>query len=377
MNDLTGRRFGRLVVIERAEDVRYENGAMVTQWRCRCDCGNIVVKRSQGLIAGKTKSCGCLRKEIGNKPFLFSRGNIVKTKYSSFRILDCCRVIRDSSNILDKKCMCECVYCGEKQLILENTLKSGIGSCRACSDIHSYPAKFFYWFLKQTGIEFQTEYSPEWIDRKRFDFYFVFDGNEYIVEIDGAQHYTHGHKRLTVEEVKRIDREKDELAAKHNMQVIRIDCRESKGKTIVRAIENSILPTLFDLKKIDWRQCSYMAISNKYKKFCDLWNHGIKSTSEIEQITGSNSNYISKCLQECSFYGLCDYDPDYERIRGSYQSTNGKKVRCVERNSVFDSASECSRQSKEVFGIFLTDKGITRVCRGERRMYKGYHFEYV
>nr|DAO27561.1 MAG TPA: restriction enzyme [Caudoviricetes sp.] len=377
MNNLTGKRFGRLVVIERVEDVRYENGAMVTQWKCKCDCGNIVIKRSQGLISGKTRSCGCLRKEIGNKPFLFKVGETINTKHSSFRILDSCRTTRKSSNILDKKYMCECMYCGERQLILENTLRSGIGSCKACSDIHSYPAKFFYWFLKQTGIDFQTEYSPEWLGRRRFDFYFIVKGKEYVVEIDGAQHYTHGHKRLTVEEVKQIDCEKDELAAKNNVQVIRIDCRESKGRLIVNAMENSILPTLFEFDKINWRKCAHMSISNKYKQFCDLWNQGIRSTTEIAQITGFKANYISKCLQECCFYGLCNYNQDFERLRGSYQSTNGKRVHCAEVNLIFESAAECSRRSEEIFGAYLTDKGISKVCRGERKNYKGYHFEYV
>lgn len=54
--DLTGMRFGRLVVIEKAESVKDRT----TQWKCKCDCGNEKVIRRQSLLDGKTKSCGCL-----------------------------------------------------------------------------------------------------------------------------------------------------------------------------------------------------------------------------------------------------------------------------------------------------------------------------
>ena len=53
--DLTGKRFGRLTVVERAEN---KNG--YTMWKCKCDCGNETVVYGAHLSGGKTKSCGCL-----------------------------------------------------------------------------------------------------------------------------------------------------------------------------------------------------------------------------------------------------------------------------------------------------------------------------
>jgi hypothetical protein len=58
-NELTGRRFGRLAVIERAENDKSGK----TMWRCRCDCGNEMVVVGQNLLIGRTLSCGCLRRE--------------------------------------------------------------------------------------------------------------------------------------------------------------------------------------------------------------------------------------------------------------------------------------------------------------------------
>ena len=63
--DLTGQRFGKLVVLEQAEDYVYitKNGTQRTikQLLCQCDCGKKVVVQRTNLINGKTMSCGCLR----------------------------------------------------------------------------------------------------------------------------------------------------------------------------------------------------------------------------------------------------------------------------------------------------------------------------
>ena len=57
-DDLTGKRFGRLVVLGRADSQR---GDM--RWKCQCDCGNTTVAVGNALKRGQTKSCKCLRKE--------------------------------------------------------------------------------------------------------------------------------------------------------------------------------------------------------------------------------------------------------------------------------------------------------------------------
>lgn len=59
-NNLAGRRFGRLVVVEQAENSTSRRGA---RWLCRCDCGNEIAVRADHLNNGVTKSCGCLSKD--------------------------------------------------------------------------------------------------------------------------------------------------------------------------------------------------------------------------------------------------------------------------------------------------------------------------
>lgn len=56
--DITGKRFGRLVAIERVGSQHKS-----PLWKCKCDCGNIIDVSLQKLNTGDTKSCGCLKKD--------------------------------------------------------------------------------------------------------------------------------------------------------------------------------------------------------------------------------------------------------------------------------------------------------------------------
>lgn len=52
--DLTGNRYGHVVVLERAER-KSKNSA----WLCKCDCGKEFVTYAPNLKSGGTKTCGC------------------------------------------------------------------------------------------------------------------------------------------------------------------------------------------------------------------------------------------------------------------------------------------------------------------------------
>lgn len=65
--NLTNLKFGRLTALE---SVRVHTGGNWRYaWRCQCDCGNLTLARSDKLIDGKTRSCGCLLKEYRRQPF--------------------------------------------------------------------------------------------------------------------------------------------------------------------------------------------------------------------------------------------------------------------------------------------------------------------
>jgi len=58
--NLTGKLFGRLLVLYDSE-IRKNCYAV---WVCICECGNIILVRSNSLTSGNTKSCGCLGREL-------------------------------------------------------------------------------------------------------------------------------------------------------------------------------------------------------------------------------------------------------------------------------------------------------------------------
>lgn len=56
--DLTGQRFGMLIVRERLARTKWGN----VVWLCDCACGDTVEVSSRYLVGGSKKSCGCLRR---------------------------------------------------------------------------------------------------------------------------------------------------------------------------------------------------------------------------------------------------------------------------------------------------------------------------
>lgn len=58
-SDLTGQRFGKLVVIGFSKSEKRQRF-----WKCRCDCGNTHEVSTAKLRSGEVISCGCKRKAV-------------------------------------------------------------------------------------------------------------------------------------------------------------------------------------------------------------------------------------------------------------------------------------------------------------------------
>lgn len=69
--DLTGQRFGRLLVCRKSDKESHQHGAF---WICKCDCGRGCTVLGAALRDGRTKSCGCYRSE---------RASAIITKYGN------------------------------------------------------------------------------------------------------------------------------------------------------------------------------------------------------------------------------------------------------------------------------------------------------
>jgi len=118
--DLTGRRFGRLVVLGTVEKNRIAN------WRCRCDCGNESVVQRSSLLEGEPRSCGCLRNEHVSASAEYRVTNLAGRRFGRWE------VIRRSDRKKGKiSWLCRC-DCGTTREVIGQYLTGGITHSCGC-----------------------------------------------------------------------------------------------------------------------------------------------------------------------------------------------------------------------------------------------------
>ena len=287
-----------------------------------------------------------------------------------------------------KKAWMKCPDCGAIKYIEISTLyRYGI-SCSKCSDKISYPNKFGFNLLEQLQIDFETEYNPEWIKPKRYDFYFELNDKKYIIEMDGGFHNKDNNlSGQTKEESKVIDDEKDRLARLHGIEVIRINCAYSNIETRFEYIKNSIIQNnklnrLFDLSEINWLEIDKYACSSLIKVACEYWKV-MPDATQIAKIMKIHRNTILKYLKiGATKFNWCDYNP--KKIQNEAHSKvgklSGKKVEIFKDEislGIFPSCMELERQSEKLFGVKLGNSMIAQVCKDKRKQYKGFTFKYI
>jgi len=90
--DITGQKFGRLLVVSRAGISKDRN----VKWNCICNCGKTAIARGKDLRSGHTESCGCIAKQhtIGDRTRTHGKS---KTKiYKTWsRMVDRCNDPKD------------------------------------------------------------------------------------------------------------------------------------------------------------------------------------------------------------------------------------------------------------------------------------------
>ena len=95
--NLTGRRFGSLEVLERAQN---RKGRVC--WLCRCDCGKEKVVSAHDLKAGKCKTCGDSKHRVSTNMIDLTGKKFgrLTVKYPTER--------RDKKGCVYWHCLCEC-----------------------------------------------------------------------------------------------------------------------------------------------------------------------------------------------------------------------------------------------------------------------------
>ena len=280
-----------------------------------------------------------------------------------------------------------CPLCGKrknKSIKIQTIFLNKSIHC-TCGDGISYSNKLSYALLDQLNEFYKLdylahEYSPDWIKPKRYDNYFEYKGNKYILEMDGGFHYRNNTLNgETVIDSQIVDKYKDKLANENNIEIIRIDCNYNNSKTldyIKNNILNSKLSKLFDLTKIAWDKCEEFALKNIVKQVCDIKkNNNDYTSSDISKQVGLCTNTIISYLEKGTILGWCNYNPKYESIKNKCMPVKiFKDNKCL---GTFSSEIELSNNSELLYGVFLNSSGISRVCLKNNKTYKGFTFKFV
>ena len=221
--DLTNHRFGRLIVIEQAENICTPNGRSHVAWTCKCDCGNEVIVRSDTLRNGHTVSCGCKQQE--NRA-LAGKGRSSKLEGKQFGRLT---VIEDSEKRDNRggiiwKCQCSCgnfsfVSTSNLTRLSESTISCGCAKSKGEERIISILLELQVPFVTQK--RFENCVFPETGRQLVFDFYLP--EQNLLLEYDGEQHF---HKikddRYDFAGLQKRDAYKNQWCVDNNIPLVRI-----------------------------------------------------------------------------------------------------------------------------------------------------------
>lgn len=150
-----------------------------TYMLCQCQCGTIKEVQLQYLKNGRSKNCGCGRKETLCK--IFTK-NLVGQKFGKLTVVEMLEERNEHGKII-YKCQCDC---GNEVNVLGNSLTT----CHtmSCGCLVSYWNMYIQQFLENNKIECKPEYTVH-IDDSYYRFDFYLPQYNLMIEYDGQQHY--------------------------------------------------------------------------------------------------------------------------------------------------------------------------------------------
>lgn len=220
---LLNKRFGRLLVIKRDLSVEIGHGKE-SRWICKCDCGNIVSILGKSLTSGRTKSCGCLRKELVIQKNTL---DLTNKKFGKVTAIKNTGQLNNHHSYL-WECQCDC---GKIFLASAEKLQSGCVSSCGCSIPSSKGEIKIEQILKQANLPYIKEYTfsdcrdPKTHYLLRFDFAILNEDNSInrLIEFDGIQHFKENNFfKGSLQERQQKDKFKNQYCKEHNLNLIRI-----------------------------------------------------------------------------------------------------------------------------------------------------------
>lgn len=205
---------------------------------CQCQCGEIKEVRLSYVINGRSKDCGCGRKEMLRET---RTKNLVGQKFGKLTVVE---LLEDSNKFGRRvyKCKCDCgneINVPSNSLIEYHTL--------SCGCLKSQWNMYINQLLTKKEIEHQCEYAI-YIDDKHYWFDFYLPQYNLFIEYDGEQHFypvSFGADEFTTQKnfelIQKRDKIKDEYCNENGINLLRIPYWE---KDNIETIINNCLQRL-------------------------------------------------------------------------------------------------------------------------------------
>lgn len=286
-----------------------------------------------------------------------------------------------------KKIIFKCPDCNyETEHRIQDVYKKGF-SCPICGDKISRPNKFARNVLLQLPItSLRFEYQDDWTMGKRFDNYFEYNDNEYVLEMDGDQHFTD-----TVWSERKIQEQNDllknQIARKNDIRIIRIKAEYGKYNQWIDNFYNSEIGDLIKTSNIDWEKCIEKTERSFVKEICDFYNeNGEPSTEIIANHFKINRHIVVKYLKSGARIGFCNYNAKktqkqkMDKLR-SLRLKDSRKIRVEDLShnlvGIYDRIEVCKKELEKLFpNKKFSTSGIIRSCTLYEKSYNELFFSY-
>lgn len=217
-----GKTYGYLTVLSFEKT---EGGEKI--WRCKCtQCNNEILKTTNELHRGiNILSCGC----IGAWNRIDMTGWVMAEHGVPYSLLTVIKAMPSEKN--KSKWLCRC-SCGNE--FTTGGVEIRAGKVISCGCIKSKGEREIIDLLQKNQIDYCYQYYIKIHDKKNYSYDFAIIGNDdkilRFIEFDGEQHFasfidridTWTNNQKSFEEIQRRDQLKNEYAKLHNIPLVRI-----------------------------------------------------------------------------------------------------------------------------------------------------------
>lgn len=203
-----------------------------------------------------------------------------------------------------------CPTCGNicKEKAIHTIYQRGYVPCDRCGDGRSTGERFIAALLEQLKIRYRFQKRIIW-NKQKYYYDFELPDEKALIEVHGIQHYGRGFEQLggrTLEEEKKNDIKKRDIAERNGYKYIAIDARKSDYSYLRNSVEgNSDFMSIVDIENVNWPDVYNNTNNSKNLVLLKMLIEGVPR-KEIMKKTDLSSASISNYKRKFIDLGMWD-----------------------------------------------------------------------